>query len=282
MANTRFQYVKKFETHDTILLNCYFVIRVDGRGFTEFCDLHNFEKPNDLNALKLMNKVAKEVMISFTDIIIAYGESDEYSFGFSKSAKVYNRRKEKILSSVVSCFSSAYVFHWLKYFPKTVLKKVPVFDGRIVLYPDIKNFKDYFAWRQADTHINNLYNTTFWCLVKSGLTKEKAHERLKGSESKDKNEILFTEFKINYNDLPEIYKKGTILIRISGKGNNKKEKAKEEVNTEVKEEDKDNTKDNIVEVEEKESEPKKQLIKVHESLFAKEFWVKYNLETKLN
>jgi len=152
MANTRFQYVKKFETYDTILLNCYFVIRIDGKGFTEFCDLHGFEKPNDLRALKLMNKSAKHVMKNFTDIIISYGESDEYSFGFCKSAKVYNRRKEKILSSLVSCFSSAYVFYWQKYFgPTNPLKMIPTFDARIVLYPTYENFKDYFSWRQADT-----------------------------------------------------------------------------------------------------------------------------------
>lgn len=49
------------------------VVRLDGRAFTPFCEAHNFEKPNDMRALKLMNKAAKEVMKNFTDIVIAYG-----------------------------------------------------------------------------------------------------------------------------------------------------------------------------------------------------------------
>ena len=30
--------------------------------------------------------------------------------------------------------------------------------------------------------------------------------------SGDKNEILFSEFNINYNNLPQIYRKGSVLI----------------------------------------------------------------------
>jgi len=42
-----------------------------------------------------------------------------------------------------------------------------------------------------------------------------AHKRLKGTLSKEKHEILFSEFKLNYNDEPEIFKKGNILIRVA-------------------------------------------------------------------
>ena len=43
-----------------------------------FSDGHSFEKPNDQRALQLMNKCAETVMKEFTDIVIAYGQSDEY------------------------------------------------------------------------------------------------------------------------------------------------------------------------------------------------------------
>ena len=48
------------------------------------------------------------------------------------------------------------------------------------------------------------------------MTTTQAHQRLKGSFSKDKHEILFKEFGINYNQEPEVYKRGTILIRVAG------------------------------------------------------------------
>lgn len=34
-----------------------------------------------------------------------------------------------------------------------------------------------------------------------------------GTLSSDKNELLFSDFQINYNTLPELYRKGTVLIR---------------------------------------------------------------------
>lgn len=115
---------------------------------------------------------------------------------------------------VVSTFTSAYVFYWNKIFLDQELQMPPVFDGRVILYPTFENLKDYFSWRQVDCHINNLYNTTFWALVLIGkLTNEQAHERLKGTFSKDKNEILFNEYNINYNNIENVYKKGTIIFR---------------------------------------------------------------------
>ena len=38
-------------------------------------------------------------------------------------------------------------------------------------------------------------------------------ERLKGSFAKDKNEILFSEFGVNYNNEPEQFRKGTSIFR---------------------------------------------------------------------
>ena len=37
--------------------------------------------------------------------------------------------------------------------------------------------------------------------------------RIKGSLAADKNEILFSKFKINYNNEAEIYKKGSVVFR---------------------------------------------------------------------
>ncbi|KAG9096620.1 tRNA-His guanylyltransferase [Ceratobasidium sp. UAMH 11750] len=115
---------------------------------------------------------------------------------------------------LTSLFTSAYVFHWKTFFPDTTLTYPPSFDGRVILYPGKQEVRDYFAWRQADTHINNLYNTTFWALVQQGgMTAREAETRLKGTLSKDKHEILFQDFGINYNALPERFKKGSVLVR---------------------------------------------------------------------
>ena len=40
-----------------------------------------------------------------------------------------------------------------------------------------------------------------------------AEERLRHTLAADKNEILFSEFGINYNDEPALYRKGTVIVR---------------------------------------------------------------------
>ncbi|CRK99797.1 CLUMA_CG013105, isoform A [Clunio marinus] len=213
MANSRYEYVKDFEKDDRILPNCWIVVRLDGKSFHKFTDAHNFEKPNDMRGISLMNFAASCVMKEFNEIILSYGQSDEYSFVFHRSAAVYNRRESKIVSNVNSLFTSSFVFYWDRWFGSEKLKYPPSFDARVVLYPTDENLKDYLSWRQADVHINNLYNTCFWNLVlRKGMKNSEAEETLRGTVSGDKNEILFSEFGINYNNVPAIFRKGTILL----------------------------------------------------------------------
>lgn len=115
-----------------------------------------------------MNRSAAAVMEEFRDVSLAYGQSDEYSFILRKNTDLYNRRQSKIMSAINSTFSASYVYYWNTYFEDKKLLYPPSFDARIVLYPSDQNLRDYLSWRQADTHINNLYNTAFWGLI---LTK---------------------------------------------------------------------------------------------------------------
>ncbi|XP_059060665.1 probable tRNA(His) guanylyltransferase [Achroia grisella] len=214
MAKSSFEYVKSFELDDTLLPNSWIVVRLDGKCFHKFSEDHNFSKPNDLRALRLMNYAAFTVFREFHDLLIAFGQSDEYSFIFKKHSTLYNRRASKLLTTINSKFSSSYVYYWSKFFGTDKLKYPPTFDGRVILYPSDDNLIDYLKWRQADVHINNLYNTTFWNLVlKGNMSPTQAEKRLCGTVSADKNEILYNEFEINYNNEPEIYKRGTILLR---------------------------------------------------------------------
>lgn len=119
---------------------------------TSFSESHHFEKPNDTRALDLMDTAARHVMSQVPDIILGFGESDEYSFLIHKSSTLYNRRQAKIVTLVVSMFTSAYVYHWRDLFgPKVELQYPPVFDGRVVLYPGTQEVVDYFKWRGVDS-----------------------------------------------------------------------------------------------------------------------------------
>ncbi|KAK0747863.1 Thg1 C terminal domain-containing protein [Apiosordaria backusii] len=215
MANSKFEYVKNFEQPDNLLPNTWIVVRIDGRGFTKFSNKYGFEKPNDRRALDLMNAAARAVMSELPEITIAYGISDEYSFVFHKSCALFERRSNKLVTTIVSTFTAYYIHLWSTYFPDTPLSPpLPSFDGRAVCYPSVQNLRDYMSWRQVDCHINNLYNTTFWALIQQGdMGALEAEEMLKGTYAAHKNEILFSRFSINYNNEPEIYKKGSVVFR---------------------------------------------------------------------
>ena len=218
MANTEFGYVRTFEQWDPLPPSNWIVVRIDGRGFTKLCKKYEFAKPNDRRALDLMNTAAEEVVKQFVDIVLAYGQSDEYSFVFHENAMMFDRRASKLATSIATAFTAEYCMQWADFFPDQRLERpYPTFDGRCVAYPKRKVLRDYLSWRQADCHINNLYNTTFWNLViKGGMSTTDAEQALKGTVSSDKNEILFSQFSINYNNEPQIYRKGTVVYRSYG------------------------------------------------------------------
>lgn len=109
----RWEYVKQFEQSDILLPNTWIVVRIDGRGFTKYAKKHSnkdqrlysnltesrfankysFEKPNDRRALDLMNEAAKAVMTELPELVVAYGISDEYSFVFHKTCRLFERRE---------------------------------------------------------------------------------------------------------------------------------------------------------------------------------------------
>lgn len=215
MANSKYGYVRSFEQPDTLLVNTWIVVRIDGRGFSKFTAKYNFMKPNDRRALDLMNAAAEGVMKELPDLVLGYGVSDEYSFVFHKDCSLFERRASKLTTTIVSTFSSYYTFLWPKYFPETPLTPpLPSFDGRAVCYPSDQNLRDYMSWRQVDAHINNLYNTTFWALVQEGgMDPRAAEQELSHTVSSDKNEILWSRFGKNYNREEAIFRKGSVIYR---------------------------------------------------------------------
>lgn len=215
MAKSKYEYVRHFERETHILPETFIVVRIDGRGFHRFSKRYEFRKPNDERALGLMNSAAEAVFKNVADVVLGYGDSDEFSFVFDPATELFERRESKLVSTIVSTFTAHYVFAWPQFMPNNPLTpdQLPTFDGRAVVYPNFAVLRDYLNWRQVDCHINNLYNTTFWALIdKGGLSNRDAEEHLRGTVSADKNEILFSKFGINYNDEPEQYKKGSILI----------------------------------------------------------------------
>ncbi|MCL4144752.1 UNVERIFIED_CONTAM: hypothetical protein GTU68_003035 [Idotea baltica] len=214
--NSKYVHLNSLQRKSEILPHTWLVVRIDGKGFHKFSDKHNFAKPNDDRSLKLMTASAKVVVEQFHSIKLSYGQSDEYSFVIQRYG---HREKEgySLISRIVSLFTGAFVQLWAEHFEDQPLLSMPVFDARLVLYPTTSSLKDYLSWRQADCHINNMYNTCFWKLVqKKGLSRHHAQECLKGTFSKDKLAILKDELGINYEEEGPLYRKGTVILNKMG------------------------------------------------------------------
>lgn len=228
MANSKYEYVKLFEVDDELMLPNLLVVKIGGRNFRRFSEAHEFEKPNDEKALQLMNSCAIAVLEKYPDIVFSYGFSDEYSFVFKKTTKFYQRRSSKIVSLIVSFFTSVYSIKWKEYFPLKELRYPPSFHARVICCPTIEVLQEYLAWRQEYCHINNLYNTCFWMLVKDGKTESEAQKRLKDTTKRDINELLFKEFGINYTNLPDMFRQGSCVLKTTSSKKSKRKKTKVE------------------------------------------------------
>jgi tRNA(His) guanylyltransferase len=105
------------------------------------------------------------------------------------------------------------------------------------------------------------------------LSRDEAHSRLKCTFSKDKNEILYSEYNINYNSLEEVYKKGTILLRKPV--NKKTDMIVDEKDEYIELTDKlllNSYNDSLSDV------YKKNIFLSHEDMIKDEFWKKYELD----
>ncbi|KAJ6334160.1 hypothetical protein OIU78_011129 [Salix suchowensis] len=206
-------YIRSFLFESKLMASTWIVIRIDGCHFHRFSEVHDFEKPNDEQALNLMNSCAVAVLQEFPDVVFSYGVSDEYSFVLKKDSQFCQRKASNIVSIVVSFFTSMYVMNWKAFFPQKELKYCPVFDGRAVCYPSTEILRDYLAWRQVDCHINNQYNTCFWMLVKSGKSKSEAQRALKGTQAQEKKEMLAWFGIDDYNALPAMFRQGSSVFQ---------------------------------------------------------------------
>jgi len=188
------------------------------------------------------NKVTSLITSAFTSAFVYYW-SNYFDDNKNASRLTFHRYNEYIPNGSPSTPLAATATNLL---PSMPLKYPPSFDGRAVIYPNERTLTDYLRWRQVDCHVNNLYNTAFYALTgeytryveksngwdvflgfnndfegpnatnppqttdKTFYNHQEATQKLSGSSSGDKNEILFTDYGVNYNNELEQFRKGEV------------------------------------------------------------------------
>jgi tRNA(His) guanylyltransferase len=207
MVNSRFEYVREFEREERLLPDTFIIAEVQGSGFKPFCSRLPIARPYDDRLIRLFAAAARETMDNFADIELAYGFSDSHYFIFKRSSTVFNRRRDKILSNVISLFVAAFVFQWPRFF-EFPLSEPPDFVGRIIVIPRRRILKDFLIAKQRDSAMDCIREYTAHVLLRAGRSPAEAGDL----SFNDQNELLFTHG-INFNSLPAWHKRGKILIR---------------------------------------------------------------------
>ncbi|PWA89950.1 class II aminoacyl-tRNA and biotin synthetases superfamily protein [Artemisia annua] len=201
MANSKYSYVKDFETKDQLKSGRFIVLRLNCSNFARFCEVNEFIKPNDEKAQNLMNSCAISMCKEWSDIVLAYGFGHEYSFILRKETDLFKRRLSgsKMTILLMGWASGGKIAILLT----TRVALIDLNDGvPCMLFPGDEN---------------NLINTCLWKLVESGKSEQDAQEILEESEKSKgklgKNEILFQRFGINYNDFPDMFRQGSCILK---------------------------------------------------------------------
>lgn len=194
--------LRVFETaHDfCVLPGVQMIARLDGRNFTRLTkETLDLETPFDPNFRDAMVATVQHLMNCGFRVIYGYTQSDEISLLLHSEEQTFARKLRK-LNSVLAAEASAKL--------SLVLSNIAVFDCRISQLPTIDLVVDYFRWRQEDAYRNALNSHCYWMLRKKGDSAGTATAKLEGLSVSDKNELLFQQGQINFNDLPNWQKRG--------------------------------------------------------------------------
>ncbi|NEO86577.1 MAG: guanylyltransferase [Spirulina sp. SIO3F2] len=197
--------LRVFETaHDLCVLpGIFMVARIDGRNFTRLTkETHQFEAPFDPQFRDYMVATVEHLMNCGFRMVYGYTQSDEISLLLHRDEATFGRKLRK-LNSILAAEASAKL--------SLLLGSLAAFDCRISQLPSIERVVDYFRWRNEDAHRNALNAHCYWLLRKTGATAGAATAKLDRLSVGDKNELLYQQAQLNFNDLPNWQKRGVSL-----------------------------------------------------------------------
>ena len=199
----------------------YVIMRLDGKGFSKYTQM--FNKPFDDNLSNVMDFATIE-LCKYLNPKFAYTQSDEISLMFTdieniESELIFDGKIQKLCSISASKVTAAFnkkmlqLMAMFKYSKEELASKLisgdfaeidAVFDSRVYIIPDFREVSNYFIWRQQDCTRNS---------VSMASDAYFPHKQLEGKSSSQKQEMLFSQKGINWNDYKTKYKRGTIIKR---------------------------------------------------------------------
>lgn len=182
------------------------VARIDGKAF------HTFTKRLERPYCKSLHDLMVDTtcfLIEMSSALCGYTQSDEISLIFQKplptSELFFNGRIAK-LDSILASFTTAYFNHNLVDPLKIHVTGFGFFDCRVFNVPNDVEALNYLVWRQRDATRNSIQM--------AGQAKF-SHKQLENKNTNNIQEMLWQQHKINWNDYPEFFKRGSLCKKVT-------------------------------------------------------------------
>jgi tRNA(His) 5'-end guanylyltransferase len=196
----------------------YTIIRLDGVGFSKYTG--RFEKPFDDMLSNVMDAATVD-LCKFMTPKFAYTQSDEISLLFTdieniESELIFDGKVQKLCSISASKVTQAFNKKMLQALTlkmdkdemmgRIISGDLPeidaVFDARVFIIPDFREVSNYFIWRQQDCTRNSVSMAAHALL---------GHSATMNKSSDEKQEMIFKEKGVNWNDYKPKYKRGSVI-----------------------------------------------------------------------
>ena len=192
------QYEMRAQAH--LPRRTYTVVRLDGKAFHTYT--RGCEKPFDERLSEDMQVATVALCDEAQGAFVGYVQSDEASviladFATEQTDAWFDGNVQKIVSVSASIFTA--VFN-----DRRRESGLAFFDARVFTIPDPTEVQNYLIWRQQDCVRNSI----------SGLAQAHFSPReLHGVNTKQMQEMLFTERGINWSEQGEVFKNGALVQR---------------------------------------------------------------------
>lgn len=197
------KWLEKNFSNEVMIPTLPVIIRLDGNNFSKWTS--KLQKPFDEGLNTLMTETTK-FLVKETNAVIGYTQSDEITlilYSANKKSAIYNDgKKSKILSKLTSKTANFFNDKRKAYLPNH--NKLADFDCRVYQTPTLFDACLQLLWRENDATRNSISMLAQSHFSSSYLEKLNSNQR---------QDALFLEKGINWNDLPNKYKRGTYVQR---------------------------------------------------------------------
>lgn len=215
--------MKKYEevTDFRLMPRSIAILRLDGVSFHTLTKKLHLEKPYDAKFSSWMSQAALTLAGYMQGCMLGYTQSDEMTFIIRSdqsedSSAWFDNRIQKIVSVSSGIVSS--VFNKLLHAHLTTLGKkddeIPVasFDARLHSVPSLTEAINNLVWRGRDCTKNSISGAAYYELSKKHGRKT-ARKMLDGLNQERRQELLFSETGVNWNDYIPEFKRGIITFK---------------------------------------------------------------------